>query len=431
MTRCLPGLLVIMLWTAPVGAVLEIEISGGVEGALPIAVVPFGWIGEAPGAPEPVGRIIAADLRRSGQFAPLPEADLFSQPHDQTSVNYADWRAVGVDKIVVGRTQAGPDEGRFTVQFQLLDVFTAEQIVGYSFPARREELRAVAHHIADIIYEQLTGTRGAFATRIAYVTAERVGGESAFSLTVADSDGHDPRRVLESGQPLMSPAWSPDGERIAYVSFETGRSRVYVQELATGARQQIAAFPGVNGAPAFSPDGRSLALTLSKDGDLEIYILDLVTSRLTRVTDNPAIDTEPVWTPDGGSIVFTSDRGGRPQLYRVAIAGGRPTRLTFEGDYNARPRISPDGHYLAMVHGDRGRYRIAVMDLESGALRTLTEGPQDESPSFAPNGVLLLYASQERGRGVLAGVSLDGRVRQRLRRVEGEVREPAWSPFLP
>ena len=430
--RTLTAVLLLLAMTplSQARAAMVIDITQGIEAALPIAVVPFGWEGKTPQPPESVGRIVAGDLRRSGQFAPLPDARLPGRPSRREDVDFRSWRAQGVDNLVIGRVREDA-AGQYTVQFQLFDVLKGEQVSGYSFPAARAELRAVAHHIADIVFEKLTGVRGAFSARIAYIVAEGTGERRRYRLAISDSDGHGPQSILESSQPLMSPAWSPDAARLAYVSFENGVSEVYVQNVDTGRRRVVSASEGINGAPAWSPDGRRLALTLSKDGNPEIYVLDLMTARATRLTRSRSIDTEPAWSPDGNHIAFTSDRGGQPQIYRIAAAGGRAKRLTFEGDYNARPRYAPDGKEMVLVHGNRGRYRIAILDLETGNLRELTEGALDESPSYAPNGAMVLYASQYRNKGVLAGVSVDGRVKQRLRLERGEVREPAWSPFLP
>ncbi|HSH30952.1 MAG TPA: Tol-Pal system beta propeller repeat protein TolB [Thiohalobacter sp.] len=432
MKKLIPVFLLLVFWSGlqPARAELTIEITSGIEGAMPIAVVPFGWGG--PGAPpEDVAGIVAADLARSGQFAPLPRADMLSRPDRPEDIRYRDWRAVGVDNLVIGRI-VPRDGGGYTVEFRLFDVFRGRQLTGYSFPTSGERLRETAHRVADIVYETLTGERGAFRTWIAYVTVTGSGDERRYSLQVADSDGYNPRTVLRSRQPLMSPSWSADARRLAYVSFEQETAEVYVQELATGQRRKVASYQGINGAPAWSPDGRQLALTLSQDGNAEIYILSLDSGRLRRLTRHPAIDTEPAWAPDGRSLVFTSDRGGSPQLYRLAVdGGGRPERLTFEGGYNASADFAPDGERLALLHRDgRGNYRVAVQDLKRGMLTLVSEGRLDESPSFAPNGRMILYATEAGGRGVLAAASVDGRVGQRLRLQEGEVREPAWSPFL-
>jgi TolB protein len=409
-------------------AALTIEITQGVVGALPIAVVPFGWEGPATAhPPEDIAAIIANNLRRSGRFSPMPEKDMLARPRAGNEVNFRDWRALGMESLVVGRVRT-TGAGLYEVQFQLFDVFKGTQMTGYSMPVRGGALRRAAHHISDLIYEQLTGEPGAFNTRIAYVAATR-GANPRYRLQVADSDGHNQETIVESDQPIMSPAWSPDGTRLAYVSFERRRAEVFVQDVASGARESVAAYPGINGAPAWSPDGRRLALTLSKDGSPDIYVLDLATKALTRVTADASIDTEAAWMPDGRSLIFTSDRGGRPQLYRVAANGGRAERVTFEGDYNGRARISPDGRRVAMVHRQGGNFRIAVMDLESRALRVLSEGRLDESPSFAPNGGMVIYATEAGGRGILSVVSVDGRVRQRLELRDDDVREPTWSTY--
>lgn len=430
--RTLTFLLLLGLALGSRASTLTIEITQGLEGALPIAVVPFAWRGDA-GAPPPheVGQIVAADLQRSGRFKPLPTNQMLARPSRGEEVDFRDWRAVNVENLVIGDVSPnGP--GGYLVRFFLYDVFRGEQITGFSMPTTARDLRATAHHIADIVYETLTGQPGAFATRIAYVTSVRSGsGKDAkerIELRIADADGYGPQTIVSSEEPIMSPAWSPDGRRIAYVSFENAQPSIWVQEVFTGKREKLTSFKGINGAPAWSPDGRFLALTLSKDGNPDIFVMDLAKRSLRPLTRHWAIDTEPAWSPDGRSIVFTSDRGGQPQVYQVAVGGGEPVRLSFEGDYNARPSYSPDGRSLAMVTRVNGNFRIATLDLETRNMRVLSNGRLDESPSFAPNGSMLIYATRVGDKGVLAAVSTDGRVQQRLRLQEGDVREPVWSP---
>ncbi len=409
-------------------AVLTIEITQGVQGALPIAIVPFEWAA-AGNPPENVAAVITADLHRSGRFSPLAERDMLSRPHEGSQINFRDWRILGVDSVVVGRIQ--PTGDGYDVRFQLFDVLRQTQLTGFTIRTDLAGMRRTAHQIADMIYETLLGEPGAFATRIAYVTEiQDPGGVRRYSLEVADSDGHNPRPVLRSEQPLMSPSWSPDGNRLAYVSFEAGNAAIYIQNVNTGAREMVSGGRGLNGAPTWSPDGRKLAFVLSRDGSPNIYVLDVGSRHLTQLTRSFAIDTEPVWSPDGRSIVFTSDRGGRPQIYRVRIDGGQTERLTFEGSYNARATLSPNGKYMALVHNSGRGFNIAVMELETGALRVLTESGRDESPSFAPNGSMIIYATKEGARGLLSVVSVDGRVRQRLVFEGGQAREPAWSPYM-
>ena len=420
--------LIAAFWSGAGNATLTIKITQGIEGAQPIAIVPFGVKPGSPPPPQDIGQIISNDLARSGRFLPLPVTDLPSRPSDASAVNFADFRILGTPNLVIGKVNPLAD-GRFKVEFRLFDVFRGAQVTGYELEARPDELRRIAHQMSDIIYEALTGERGAFDTRIAYVTELRSANDSAYALNVADSDGFNPKVVLESKAPIVSPAWSPDGQQLAYVSFEGQRPRIFTQNLATGTRKVIAAFPGLNGAPAWSPDGKQVAMTLSKDGNAEIYVLDTDSGLLRRLTVGGAIDTEPSWAPDGKSLVFTSDRGGTPQIYRIPATGGPATRLTFEGKYNSRATFAPDGKSLALVHGSNGTFRIAVLDLENNALRVLTNTTLDESPSFAPNGSMILYATSAGGGGTLAGVSTDGRVRQELATQQGDVREPAWSPF--
>jgi TolB protein len=413
-----------LLAAAAVRAELRIEINRGTLKAQPIAVVPFGGA-----APLDVAAVVAADLERSGRFEPMARDDMLQRPTSGAEVDFGSWRIQKVDVLVVGRVvEAAP--GQFEIQFQLFDVLKGEQLLGYRQASTAADLRRNAHRVADIIYEKLTGIRGIFATRIAYVTAQRSPGRNVYRLIVADADGENARTMAESAEPIMSPAWSPDGRKIAYVSFESQRAEIYVQELRSGARQRVSARPGVNGAPAWSPDGRLLAVSLSRpDGNLDIYTLDVATQVLTRLTDGPAIDTEPAFSPDGTFIYFTSDGSGGPQVYRVPVEGGRAVRVTFEGRYNARPRPSPDGRLIAVVHNDRGAYRIATVDPARGVTQVLSDGRLDESPAFAPNGETLIYATREGTRGVLATVSVDGRIKQRISVTEGDVREPAWSPF--
>ncbi len=407
---------------------LSIEITEGAEGALPIAVVPFAH-GENTRLLQDVAGVIRNDLARSGRFETLAPERMLTQPGRAEQVDYHNWRVLQQDYLVVGAIRE-LSPGRYQIQFQLLDVYKGGMITGYTLETSRAHLRISAHRIADIVYEKLIGEPGAFATRIAYITSKHLGkGHSRSALYIADSDGYGAQRIVDSDEPLMSPAWSPDGSRLAYVSFEGGRPAIYVQQVYTGKRQRIAAFRGINGAPAWSPDGRKLAMTLSKDGNPDIYIMDLASHALRRITRHWAIDTEPAFSPDGSSLIFTSDRGGQPQIYRIDLAGGRAERLTFEGSYNARASYSPDGKKLALVTRIGRDYRIGVLNLANGNLDVLSDGPLDESPSFAPNGRIIIYAAERRNRGLLATVSVDGGVRQQLATRSGDVREPAWSPY--
>ena len=410
-------------------AQLQIEITEYAGKQTPVAVVPFGWDGEGPTAPYDMTALIAADLRRSGRFAPIAEGDMLQKPTSGLEVDFDDWSILAVEAVVIGKvTQTGANA--YSVQFQLFDVFKGEQLVGYRMPASRGTMRRVAHRVADMIYEKLTGIPGVFGTKVAYVTAEGREDARLYTLVVADADGANEITIMESTDPIMSPAWSPDSRRLAYVSFENNISTIYVQTLRTGNRIKVSSRAGINGAPAFSPDGRKLVLTLGGiDGNLDINILDLASRKVTRLTTNRSIDTEGTWAPNGRTIYFTSDRSGGPQIYRMDVNGGSPVRVTFEGSYNARPRLSPDGSRLALVHLDRGNYRIAVLDLDSRDLLVLSGGRQDESPSFAPNSDSLIYATRQGRNGVLETVSADGLVRQRLASRQGDVREPVWSPF--
>lgn len=423
-------LVIALFWHLQVSAALTIEITEGVEGALPIAVVPFGWEGAGAGPSQDIAAIVSADLSRSGRFKTLPVGDMLARPHSDADVEFRDWKVLGMENLVVGRIQPNGTDG-YLIRFQLFDVFKGAMLTGYSIPATEGDLRAVAHWISDKIYESLTGKRGAFSTRIAYVeSVTGTDGKRQVMLRVADADGYDPQTIVNTTDPILSPAWSPDGLRLAYVSIVRGKPAIYVQEVFTGQRQQVAAFPGINGAPAWSPDGRQLALALSKDGNPEIYVLNLATKALRRLTEHYAIDTEPSWSPDGREIVFTSDRGGKPQIYRLAVNSGRVERLTFEGSYNARASYSPDGKSLTLVTRTGSDFRIGVLQLGSRRMQVLSGGSLDESPSFAPNGDMIIYATRTRGKHELAAVSVDGRVRQRLSlQGGGEVREPTWSPY--
>ncbi len=422
-------LLVVCVPAQAIEDVLKIRITQGTEGAQPIAIAPFAWNGGNVPPPTDMAQVIADDLARSALFAPIPFAELPSRPATADQINYQDFRMLGTPNLVIGRlSQVG--ENRYVAEFRLFDIFRSTQITGFQVESNAKELRRKAHQFSDIIYERLTGERGAFDTRIAYITEHPQGDpQRRYRLIVADSDGFNPQPTLQSPAPILSPTWSPDGQQLAYVSFEQERPRIYIQELATGTRRLVSDFPGLNSAPTFSPDGSRLAIALSKDGNPEIYLLYLGSGRLQRLTNNPAIDTEPAWAPDGRSIVFTSDRGGTPNIYRVPITGGREQRLTFEGRYNSRATFSPEGTKIAFVHQTSGRFSIATLDLENDALRVLTDTRLDESPSFAPNGRMILYATSDAEGPSLAAVSTDGRVRQRLGVTRQVVREPAWGPF--
>ncbi len=423
-------LAVTALFVGPAAAQsLNVDIVGGLKTATPIAVVPFAQAGGEPLATD-VADVMRNDFNRSGKFRSLAKSEIVETPSKGADINFATWRLLKQDYMVVGRViDAGG--GTLRVEYELWDVNKQQSLLAQAFTAPVGDLRGVAHQIADQIYEKITGVRGAFWTRIAYITAVGLGNNTTYALIVADSDGYNPQVVARSRESLLSPAWSPDGRKIAYVSFESGNSAIYVQDITTGSRQLVSAkSKGINGAPAWSPDGSKLALALSFVGNPEIYVLDLGSRQETRLTNNLAIDTEPRWTPDGQSIIFTSDRSGRPQLYQMPASGGGADRITFQGQFNANASISYDGKQIAMVQGNGNVYRIAIMDRSlGGQVRFISPGPIDETPSFAPNASMLLYAATEGRRGVLYAVSADGLVRQRLVLSDGDVREPAWGPY--
>ncbi len=412
----------------PAWAALEIEITQGVDNPTRIAAVPFGGQG-AGTLPEDIAQIVSADLSRSGQFVALNQRNMMSLPTRADQVYYRDWRILNQEFLLIG--QITPHEaGGYRVHYELFDVYKQQRIVEGDVKAGPNQLRDAAHLISDKIYERLTGIKGAFSTRIAYVTVDRkTDGSERIKLLVADADGFREKVIRDSREPIMSPHWSPDGNKLAYVSFESRRPAVYIQDVSTGKREKVPSFKGINSAPAWSPDGRKLAMTLSKDGNPEVYIYDIASRQFTRVTRHFGIDTEPSWSADGKSLVFTSSRGGKPQIYRKHLQTGKVERLTFEGDYNARGRLSSDGRYLVMVHRRQGIFHIAVLDLERNRLRVLTQTDLDESPSIAPNGSMIIYATNDRNKGILAFVSLDGRVKSRGPAKFGDVREPAWSPL--
>ncbi|HMA98092.1 MAG TPA: Tol-Pal system beta propeller repeat protein TolB [Wenzhouxiangella sp.] len=422
----------LMLLPLLASAQLRIEIIDGVEGAMPIAVVPFAWESQAPEPADPVNEIISANLARSGLFDPMAEDAMIDRPTRPPEVRFGTWRLLKVDHILIGRVLDAPDGVGLDIEYHLLDVHSGRILLSQALPVGPGELRFGAHRVADAVYEALIGVPGAFATRIAYVVVTDIGGpDELFELVVADADGFNPQTVVRNTQPIMSPTWAPDGRRLAYVSFATGRSNIIVQDLFTGQTEVVSSSPGINGAPAFSPDGRQLAVSLSQGGSPNIWVIDLDTGSRRQLTRHWAISTEPVWSPDGERIYFTSDRAGRPQIHVMDADGSNLERVTWEGRYNARASIGLEERFLAVVYSEGNNdFRIAIHDRETQRLRVLSNGRLDESPSFAPNGSMVLYGSRENGRGVLAAVSADGRIRQRLVASEGDVREPAWSPIL-
>lgn len=418
----------LMLFASLARAELTIEITRGSDKPVSIAIVPFGWE-KGVALPDDIASIISSDLHRSGQFEPFKREDMLSQPKSDAEVFYRDWRALGVDYLVIGRTRAS--ETGYVADYSLFDVNLQRKMLTGNESGGRNNVRDIAHAISDRIYEKITNIKGAFDTKLLYVSARRLEGNAQmFRLVISDIDGAREKVLLEQREPILTPTWSPNGKVVAYVSFETTRPGVYLHNLETGERIQLTNYPGINGSPAWSPDGKSLAMVLSKDGNPEIYVMDLNTQVLRRITNHFAIDTEPDWMEDSKSLIFTSDRGGKPQIYKVDIATGRVQRLTFEGDYNARGRVLAGGEGIVMVHRVDGKFHIAVQDLKKGRLSILTETTLDESPSMAPNNSILLYATKYKGRGVLAAVSIDGNVQYRLPSEYGDVREPAWSPFL-
>ena len=408
---------------------LNVDIVGGLKTATPIVVVPFAQAGGAPVSTD-IADVIRNDFNRSGKFRSLAKSSIVEFPSKGSDIKFPTWRLLKQDYITVGRiSEAGG--GMLRVEYELWDVNKQQSLLAQAYTVPAGDLRGVAHQIADQIYEKITGVRGAFWTRIAYVTAVGLGNNTTYSLIVADSDGFNPQVVARSKESMLSPSWSPDGKKIAYVSFEGGNSAVYVQDITTGSRQLIESHPkGINASPAWSPDGSKMLVALSYVGNLELFSLDLATHHETRLTNNLAIDTEGTWAPDGKSIYFTSDRSGRPQIYQMSASGGAAQRVSFQGQSNSNADVSFDGKQVAMVQGNGNVYRIAIMDRSLGdQVRFLSPGPIDESPSFAPNASMLLYAAVEGRRGVLYAVSADGLVRQRLVLSDGDVRDPAWGPY--
>ena len=424
------ALLGLVMLVGSVQAADPLVISQGADRATPIAVVPFGWQGGSV-LPEDMSQIIGNDLRNSGYFEPIPRQNMISLPTQASEVIYRDWKALGAQYVLVGNIV--PNGGRLQIQYALFNVNTEQQVMTGNVGGGTDQLRDMAHHIADQSFEKLTGVKGAFSTRMLYVTAERMGtNNTRYTLQRSDYDGARAVTLLQSREPILSPSFAPDGRRIAYVSFEQRRPRIFVQHIDTGRREQITNFEGLNGAPAWSPDGSRLAFVLSKDGNPEIYVMDMGSRQTRRVTNHYAIDTEPFWGKDGQTLYFTSDRAGKPQIYKTNINSGAVERVTFVGNYNANPKLSADEKTLVMIHRQDGFtvFKVAAQDLETNRLRILSDTSLDESPTVAPNGTMLIYATRQQGRGVLMLASTNGRVRLPLPTAQGEVREPSWSPYL-
>ena len=420
-------LMLAIFFASSAAAELVIKVTEGNDQPTVIALSPFNLNGIK--INENISDIVAADLRRSGLFRLTPQRDMLAFPSQPSDVYFRDWRLLGAEYLVVGSLSVMPDR-RYELEFSLLSVNSQRIQFTHKVRSPASEMRDLAHAVSDKIYQAITGIRGAFATRLAYVSVIREGDDFTYRLQVADADGARESLMLESKQPIMSPTWAPSGNELAYVSFETGRPAIFRQNLLTAERQQLTSFKGLNGAPSWSPDGTKLAIVLSKDGNPEIYTLDLNTNKLVRLTRHFAIDTEPTWMPDGKHILFTSDRGGSPQIYKLKLSDKSVKRVTFKGNYNARPNIAPDGRTVAMVHRSSDVFHIAALDLKTGRLLELTETTLDESPSLAPNGAMLMYATKYDNKGILAAVSIDAGVKYNLPAKRGDVREPAWSPYL-
>lgn len=413
------ALLTLLPFTAQ--AEVTVEVYGSGLQQQPIAIVPFSQPANL-SQQDTVANIISADLRRSGLFRVLETGGVANQPHDASQVKYAEWAALQAQALTVGNIVSLPGN-KLKVSFQLLDVLKQNQLTGLEYTIAPSQLRITAHKIADAIYEKLIGEPSVFSTRISYINKSN----KRYSLQVADADGHNPQSIVSSTEPIISPSWSPDGTKLAYVSFEKKKPVIFVQSLVTGQRTVLANFKGNNSAPSWSPNGNKLAIVLTHGANSQIYTINSDGTGLQQLIKSSTIDTEPVWSADGNSIYFTSDRGGAPQIYRTSANGGDVQRITFEGSYNVSPRTSPDGKSIAYITRDQGKYRLAIQTIATGQVQILSESAKDESPSFAPNSRMIIYATNINGKGGLAAVSADGRVKQRLSEAGGDLREPAWG----
>lgn len=434
MRKLLSLIILVVTVTLPYSAyaILSMELTRGVAGAIPVAVVPFAGASDAP---QDVSGVVTNDLTNSGRFKVFGRGKLTEFPSDASQVSGEYFQRLGTDNVVVGKVDA-ISGGRYNVKFQLLDMFKGKGgdrvVLEKNYTVSEGELRKLSHHISDLIYERITGVRGVFSTKIAYVVIQRPANSQArYILEVSDQDGYNPRPLLTSSEPIMSPSWSPNGREIAYVSFENRKAGIYLQDVGTGGRRLLSEFPGINGAPAWSPDNRRLALVLSKSGSPNIYVMDIGSGSLTQITHDFYINTEPAWSPDGKSLIFTSNRSGGPQIYQANLGTGAISRVSYDGDYNARASFTRDGKSIAMIHKVSGIYNIGLLDLDTGTMRVLGSPAGDSaSPSIAPNGSMILYDTVSGGRNVLAMVSTDGRIQLRLPARNGEAQDPAWSPFL-
>lgn len=425
-------LIILSVFAPSAFAVLNIELTQGIASAIPIAVVPFTQ--DDPAASTDVTTVIHNDLANSGQFNVLANSAINQYPQAVSNVDMKYWQTKNVNDLVVGSVKS-LGGGQYKVSFSLISLFDQAPnnvLLTQDFIVNQRELRRVSHHISDLIYQQLTGVRGIFSTRLAYVLVQRDNAHPPkYMLMVSDEDGYNPQPILVSSQPIMSPAWSPDGQQISYVSFESYLPQIYVSNVASGQRRLITSFSGINGAPEWSPDGKQLAVALSRGGvNPNIYTLNLASGKLQQITNDWSINTEPSWSKDGQTIVFTSDRGGSPQIYQINLSTKATERLSFDGNYNASAALTPDGQSLVLLNRQSGQFNVALLNLQTNSLKLLTNGGLNQSPSLAPNGKMVVYASKAGSKNLLAMVSVDGTVNMRLPDQQGDVQEPAWSPFI-